>query len=120
MTNATHPPSVDTATRVACLERLATALSRCRDLDVAVQADGPAPCVAIRNTVIPFMSETVGVGCIGDRLVFTWSWGQRIADAAEPGAAAHAIAYVLKVRGEGLDVPSQAGQKLAGRERAGR
>lgn len=83
----------------ACLERLAAVLSGYSDLDVAVCPDGPAPCLAVRNTGHPFMSETVAVARVGGGLAFAWSWGQRIGDASDPGAAAQAIAYVLEARG---------------------
>lgn len=90
------------STRVACLERLATALTGYGDLNATVRADGPAPCLAVRNTVAPLMSETVTVGRIGDGLVYRWSWWQRIGDAGDPASAAEAIAYVLEASGARL------------------
>jgi hypothetical protein len=62
----------------------------------------PAEALAVRNTAASFMSETVAVTRLGDSLAYLWSWGQRITDASDPGAAAHAIAYVLEARGAGL------------------
>lgn len=67
------PSGPGTAARVACLQRLATALSGYHDLDVAVRADGPAPCLAVRNTAARLMSETVTVSASGDRLAYMWS-----------------------------------------------
>lgn len=97
MTSTTESTQ-DKGARAACLERLATALSGYRDLDVTVRSDGPAPCLAARNTSAPLMSETVTVTGSGDGLAFVWSWGRRISDASDPDCAAQAIAYVLAVR----------------------
>ena len=85
-------------TRAACLQRLATALVGYPDLAVTVRADGPAPCLAVRNTAAPLMSETVTVRQQGDGLEFTWSWDARIGDASDPDTAAAAVAYVLAAR----------------------
>ena len=96
MTNLTPPPATqDAGARAACLQRLATALSGYSDLAVTVRADGPAPCLAARNTNFPDLSESVNVKQFGHRLAFVWSWGERICDASAPDAAALAIAYVL-------------------------
>lgn len=96
MTNQTPPPAAQhVGARAACLQRLATALSGYGDLAVAVRADGPAPCLAVRNTTLPDLSESVTVTKFGHRLAFVWSWGERICDASAPDAAALAIAYVL-------------------------
>lgn len=84
--------------RAACLERLATALAGYSDLAVALRADGPAPCLTVRNTAAPLMSETVAVRQQGDGPAFTWSWGARIGDASDPDTAAATVAYVLAVR----------------------
>lgn len=94
----TEPGGRDIRTRAACLQRLATALSGYSDLDVTVRPDGPAPCLAVRNTAAPLMSETVTVNESGDGPAFTWSWGRRISDASDPDSAAQAIAYVLAAR----------------------
>jgi hypothetical protein len=92
----------DTKTRAACLQRLATALCGYPDLQVTVREEGPAPCLAARNTAVPHLSETVTVTEAGDRLAYTWSWGEPIAGTCDPGSAAHAIAYVLQARGAKL------------------
>lgn len=92
----------DTAVRASCLQRLATALSGYRSLDVTVRPDGPAPCLAVRNTAAPLMSETVTVGASGDDLAYIWSWGAQIGDASDPDGAAHAIAHVLAAPGARL------------------
>lgn len=86
------------ASHAACLERLATALSGYSDLATAIRADNPAPCLAVRNSAAPLMSETITVGASGDRLAYMWSWGKRIADISDPDSAAEAIAYVLSAR----------------------
>lgn len=99
MTSTTESPERDTGARVACLQRLATALSGYSDLHVTVQADGPAPCLAARNTAAPCLAETVTVTRHGDTLAYTWSWGERISDASDTGDAAVAVAYVLSARG---------------------
>lgn len=98
----TCPSGQGTAARAACLQRLATALSGYPDLDVAIRADGPAPCLAVRNTAARLMSETVTVSASGDRLAYMWSWGERIGDASDPDTAARAVAYVLSARGARL------------------
>ena len=72
--------------------------------------------LAVRNTGLPFMSETVGVARLGGGLAFAWSWGQRIGDASDPGAAALAIAYVLEARGVRLGGPSPARCERVGHE----
>lgn len=103
---AVHPGGTDSrvhahhgvGARVACLERLATALFGYLDLEVHVRAEDPAPCLAVRNTAVPVLSETVTVAETGDSLAYFWSWGRRIGDAGDPEAAAHAIAYVLAAR----------------------
>ena len=87
-----------TGTRAACLQRLATALSGYADLEVTVRADGPAPCLAARNSTAPLMSETITVSGSGGGRAYMWSWGRRIADASDPDSAARAIAYVLAAR----------------------
>lgn len=92
----------DRSTRAACLQRLATALMGYPDLTATVRADGPAPCLAVRNTDAPLMSETVTVRQQPDGLAFTWSWGVRIGDASDPDTAAAAVAYVLAARGAEL------------------
>lgn len=96
---ATAAPGQGAGTRAACLQRLATALLGYEDLQVTVRADGPAPCLAARNTAAPQLSETISVTGAGGSLAYTWSWGERIGDASDPGSAAHAIAYVLSARG---------------------
>lgn len=88
--------------RAACLQRLATALSGYGDLEVTVREDGPAPCLAARNTTVPVLSETVAITRLGNGLVFLWSWGERIGNVSDPDAAALAIAYVLGARGARL------------------
>lgn len=107
MTDLAHPgsnPSTmehhgpDIGTRVACLQRLATAMSGYCDLEVRVRLDGPAPCLAARNTTATGLSETVAVTEFGGSLAFAWSWGERIAEASDPDSAARAIAYVLGAR----------------------
>lgn len=95
---AAAPSGEGTATRAACLQRLATALSAYPDMEAAVRAGGPDPCLAARNTSIPYMAETVTVIRHGDELAFTWSWGQRIGGTSDPDGAAQAIAYVLQAR----------------------
>lgn len=85
--------------QVACLQRLATALAGYPDLATTVRTDGPAPFLAVRNTAVPLMSETVTVRQQGDALAFTWSWGAPIRDASDPDTAAAAVAYVLAARG---------------------
>lgn len=72
---ATAECGQDAGTRAMCLQRLATALCGYGDLNVAVRPDGPAPCLAVRNTAVPFMSETVSITRSGDGLTFAWSWG---------------------------------------------
>lgn len=89
----------DTGTRAACLQRLATALAAYSDLAVTVRTNGPAPCLAARNTAIPALSETVTVSACGDSLAYMWSWGRRIGDSSDPDSAAQAIAYVLAASG---------------------
>lgn len=88
--------------RVACLERLATALSGYAGLSATVRAEGLAPCLAVRNIAVPFMSETISVGPSDDGLTFMWSWGAPIGDASDPDAAAQAVAYVLSADGARL------------------
>lgn len=105
MTNQTTPPAEDTGARAACLRRLATALMGYPDLDAAVRLDGPAPCLAVRNTTAPLLSETVAVSRVGGALAYLWSWGQPIGDTSDPSAAARAIAYVLAARGARLGEP---------------
>lgn len=100
---ATAAPGQDAGARAACLQRLATALSGYEDLQVTVRADGPAPCLAARNTAVPQLSETIWVTGASGRLAFTWSWGERIGDASDPDSAAHAIAYVLHACGATLE-----------------
>lgn len=90
-------------TRAACLERLATALSGYQELQVESRAEGPAPCLSVRNTDIPMMSETVAITENADGLAFVWSWGARIGGTSDVDAAARAIAYVLAVRGVRFD-----------------
>jgi hypothetical protein len=66
-----------------------------------MRADGPAPCLAVRNTTAPLMSETVTVSGSGDgsdELAYMWSWGRPISSASDPDSAARAIAYVLAAR----------------------
>lgn len=87
------------ATPAACLKRLATALSSYPDLETQVRAVGSAPCLAVVNTAIPLMSETVSVCAFPEGLAYAWSWGKRIGDASDPDSAAEAIAYVLAVGG---------------------
>lgn len=101
-TSSSPPSHQDGATRAACLVRLATALSSYGDLAVTAREDGPTPCLAARNTMVPAMSETITITRLGDGLVYRWSWGERIGDASDPDAAAHAIAYVLGARGTRL------------------
>ena len=91
--------SDDSATRAACLERLATAVCGYPDLEARVRADGPAPCLAVRNMTVPLMSETVTVSACRDGLAYMWSWGKRIGNASAPDLAAEAIAYVLAAAG---------------------
>ena len=95
--------TVPGAVRAACLERLATALSGYPDLEVRVRVDGPAPHLAARNTAVPVLSETVTAASARDGLAYFWSWGERIGDVSDPGAAAHALAYVLAARDARLD-----------------
>lgn len=97
-TDATAQAS-ETGARAACLQRLATALCGYLDLNVQVRADGPAPCLAVRSTAVPLMSETVTVSPAGDGLAYRWSWGAQIGDASDPDSAARAIAYVLDADG---------------------
>lgn len=92
----------DTGTRAVCLERLATALSGYRDLDATVRAEDPAPCLAVRNTAVPALSETVTVDQCSGGLVFVWSWGKTIGDTGDPDSTAQAIAYVLAAGGARL------------------
>jgi len=95
MTTTPEPPSRDRAARAACVQRLATALSGYHDLEVTARVDGPAPCLAVRNTAVPCLSETVSVSRMGNDLAYVWSWGERIADSSHPDTAALAVAYVL-------------------------
>ena len=67
-----------------------------------MRADGPAPSLTVRNTGVPFMSETVAVTRSGDSLTFTWSWGAQIGDISRPDSAAQAVAYVLAADGAQL------------------
>lgn len=101
---AVHAPGA-----AACLQRLATALSGYTDLTVTVRADGPAPCLAVRNTAIPALSETITVSTCGDVLAYVWSWGKRISGASDPDSAAQAIAYVLAARGVRLSADTSSG-----------
>lgn len=87
---------------LACLQRLAAALSGYGDLAVTVRRADLAPCLAVRNTTTPQLSETVAVTRAGDGLAYVWSWGERIGDASDPDSAAHAIAYVLCASGARL------------------
>lgn len=102
MTRTTDTACHDAGVRAACLERLATALTGYEDLEVTVRAEGSAPCLVVRNTAIPAMSETIAVNRLGHGLAFLWSWGKRISDASDPDTAAQAIAYVLAARGARL------------------
>lgn len=95
--------TVPGAVRAACLERLATALSSHADLEVHVRADSPTPCLVARNNAVPALSETVTAAGTSDSVAYFWSWGERIGDASDPGAAAHAVAYVLAARDARLD-----------------
>lgn len=62
MSNQTAPAAAeDTGARIACQQRLATALSGYGDLEVAVRLEGPAPCLAARNTTAPDLAETVAI-----------------------------------------------------------
>jgi len=88
--------------RAACLERLATALLAYQQLDVKVRTGGPAPCLAVRNTDVPLMSETVAVSENADGPSYVWSWGARIGGTSDVDTAARAIAYVLAVSGAQL------------------
>lgn len=99
MSGMTQYPGHGTATRDTCLEWLATGLSRYPDLAVTVRVDGPAPHLAVRNTAVPYMSETVTVSPSADGLAYMWSWGVPICDASDSDGAAHAVAYVLGARG---------------------
>lgn len=90
---------IHSATRAACLQRLATALAAYADLAVTVRADGPAPRLVVRNISVPIMSESITACPSGDGLAYTWSWGKRIDDASNPDQAAEAIAYVLAAGG---------------------
>lgn len=108
MTTVTKYDGEDLATRATCLERLATALSGYSDLDLAIRANAPVPCLAVSNTAAPLMSETVTVSAAGDRLMYMWSWGKRIADVGDPDRAAEAIAYVLSARDARLAGPVKA------------
>lgn len=85
----------DVRARVACLQRLATALACYPDLAATLRAAGPAPCLAVRNIATPLMSETLTVCPHGDGFAFSWSWGEHICDASDPDTAAAAVAYVL-------------------------
>lgn len=67
-----QPGSVGTAIQSAWLQRLATALSGYHDLNVTVRADDPEPCLAVRNTAVPAMSETVTVSGFGDGLAYRY------------------------------------------------
>lgn len=96
---AERPRAPGSGTRAACLERLATALAPYSDLDVGLQAQGPAPCLVARNTAIPALSETITASASGDGLAYMWSWGRRICDASDPETAVQAIAYVLAAHG---------------------
>lgn len=102
MTRTTETPGHDAGPRAACLQRLATALAGYEDLEVTVRAEAPAPCLVVRNTAVPALSETIAVTRLGDGLAFLWSWGKRISDASAPDTAAQAIAYVLAARGAQL------------------
>lgn len=88
----------DVTARAASLERLATALSGYNDLAVTVRTDGPSPCLTVRNTAVPVLSETIAVSRSGDGLAFVWSWGKHIGDTSDPDRAAQAVAYVLAAR----------------------
>lgn len=94
--------TTDVGTRAACLQRLATALSRYHDLDVRVRTGAAATCLAARNRASA-LSETITVGCERDMLVFRWSWGELLGDASNTDSAAQAIAYVLSARDAQLD-----------------
>ena len=96
--DTTHTKRPALEWRASCLQRLATALSGYPDLNVTVRADSPAPCLAVRNTAIPVLSETITVSATSDGLSYMWSWGRRIGDANDPDSAAQAIAYVLAAR----------------------
>jgi hypothetical protein len=100
MEATTH--SQHAGTRTACLQRLATALSGYPELSVTFRAAGPAPCLAVRNTAVPMMSETVAVDENADVLAFVWSWGARIGVTSDVDTAARAVAYVLAVTGARL------------------
>ena len=120
------PTAPDAKACTACLERLATALSSYPDLEVNVRTDGPAPCLTTRNIAVPVLSETVTVADTGDGPAYLWSWGRRIGDTSDPGAAAHAIAYVLAARDAQLSAvaphkPSRPDSALreAGNKRSG-
>lgn len=97
-----NPPSLDGQAPAACVKWLAAALSGYADLVLAVRTGGPVPCLAVRNAADPMMAETITVTSGADGLAYTWSWGQRIAAASDPGAAAQAVAYVLQARGAQL------------------
>lgn len=99
MSGTTQYPGQCTAARDTCLEWLATGLSRYRDLAVTVRLDGPAPHLVVRNTAVPYMSETVTVSSSADGLVYMWSWGVPICAASDSDGAARAVAYVLAARG---------------------
>ena len=92
----------DAGTRASCLQRLAAALSGYSDLEATIRTGSPVPCLAVRNTAVPLMSETVSITRSGDGLTFAWSWGARISDASDPDGAAQAIAYVLAAHGARL------------------
>lgn len=96
------PAAQDSGARAARRQRLATALMGYRHLAATVREDSPAPCLAVRNTAIPELPETVAITRLGDCLVFAWSWGDRVGDASDPDRAAQAIAYVLHARGARL------------------
>ena len=93
-----HSASDGTAARAACLQRLATALSGYPDLHAAIRAAGPAPCLAVRNTAAPMMSETITVGPSSNGLAYVWSWGKPIGGTSAPDRVAEVIAYVLAAR----------------------
>jgi hypothetical protein len=103
MTDQTAPAAEDAGARAACLQRLATALCGYPDLSVSVREEGPAPCLAVRNTATPHLSETVAMTEADGQLNYTWSWGEPIAGTSDPDAAAHVIAYVLQASGVSLE-----------------
>ena len=103
MMSVTHHPDPDSRASAACLQRLATALSGYPDLDATVRAYDPAPCLAIRNSAVPALSETITVSTSGNDIAYMWSWGRRISDVGDPMSAAQAIAYVLSASGACLE-----------------